>query len=143
MPLQQNLSAAQQRTRNVQTLQRYFELLSARDIDTWIGLWAEDCVVQMPFSTGDLPPAIEGRTALHAFYAQQADTYTKLDYPDTEIYPLDDPTRALARWHPQAELADGRHYSNHNIGLFEFDAAGLIRHFTEYFNPVFFTADAS
>ncbi|MFF1484079.1 nuclear transport factor 2 family protein [Streptomyces sp. NPDC058319] len=134
--------AAERRDRNLRTLRRYFTLLAARDIDTWIGLWAEDCEVRMPYSAGDLPTVIEGREALHAFYAGQAAAYTRLEYPDTELHPLDDPARALARWYPRAELADGRVYHNHNIGLFEFTEDGLIHRFTEYFNPGFFTAEA-
>ncbi|MFJ8312073.1 MULTISPECIES: nuclear transport factor 2 family protein [unclassified Streptomyces] len=137
------LSADQQRTRNTETLRSYFELLSARDIDAWIALWADDCTVSMPFSTGGLPSTLNGRAELHSFYAEQAANYVRLDYPGTELHPLHDPSGVLARWYPQAELADGRRYSNHNIGLFTFDAEGRIQTFTEYFNPVFFTADGS
>jgi ketosteroid isomerase-like protein len=134
--------ATQQRTRNQDTLTRYFQLLSALDIDAWIQLWAENCTVLTPFAPR-APHRIDGREALHAFYAAQAATYTQLAYPGTEIHPLQDPTKLLARWYPKGELAAGGSYANENVGLFEFDQQGRIRHFTEYFNPLPVTQDAA
>ncbi|MEU0688385.1 nuclear transport factor 2 family protein [Streptomyces uncialis] len=124
------------RTRNVATLRTYFRLLSALDIDAWIELWAPDCEVLAPYTPGEVPALIDGRDRLYDFYAGEAAKYTRLRYPGTEIWPLHDPSRAVVRWFPHAELIGGGMYLNENVGLFEFDGAGLIRRFVEYFSPL-------
>ncbi|WP_331730331.1 nuclear transport factor 2 family protein [Streptomyces sp. NBC_01174] len=129
-------SAEPARTRNVATLTTYFLLLSSLDIDNWIKLWAPDCEVIAPYTPGGVPAVINGREQLRVFYAAEAAKYKHLRYPDTEIWPLLDPRRAVARWFPRAELVSGGGYQNENVGFFEFTDDGLISRFVEYFNPL-------
>jgi NADPH:quinone reductase-like Zn-dependent oxidoreductase/ketosteroid isomerase-like protein len=89
-----------------------------------------------PYTPGGVPAVVNGRDQLHGFYAGEAAKYTRLRYPDTEIWPLHDPRRAVARWFPHAELVGGGAYRNENVGFFEFDDDGRIRRFVEYFNPL-------
>ncbi|MDJ0466568.1 zinc-binding dehydrogenase [Streptomyces sp. H27-C3] len=129
------------RTRNTATLTTYFRLLASLDIDAWIRLWSPDCEVVAPYTPGGIPAVINGREQLHSFYAAEAAKYTQLRYPDTEIWPLQDPRRAIARWFPDAELIQGGTYRNENVGFFEFNDDGLISRFVEYFNPLALQSD--
>ncbi|MGW4984308.1 nuclear transport factor 2 family protein [Streptomyces mirabilis] len=123
------------RARNTAALNDYFRLLEALDIDTWIDLWAADCEVTAPYAPDSVAATVQGRDRLYAFYTAEAAKYVRLRYPATEIHPLHDPNRFLARWFPHGELVDGGTYRNENVGIFEFDDTGLIRRFVEYFNP--------
>ncbi|GLV79359.1 nuclear transport factor 2 family protein [Streptomyces hygroscopicus] len=123
------------RARNSNALTAYFRLLEALDIDAWIELWAPDCEVLAPYAAEPAARALRGREALHRYYTAEAAKYVRLRYPATEIHPLLDPARFLARWFPHGELADAGTYRNENVGIFEFDTTGRIRRFVEYFNP--------
>ncbi|MEU4745854.1 nuclear transport factor 2 family protein [Actinosynnema sp. NPDC023658] len=129
-------SGADRRTRNVATLERYFDRLAALDIGSWIELWAPDCVQVMPFAAGPVPDRVEGRDQVRELYQGMADGYAELSFADLEILPLEDPDKVVARWRPQGRMTDGRPYENENVALFEFDGDGRIVRFTEYFNPV-------
>lgn len=130
------LSDADRRARNTATLERYFERLAALDVDSWIELWANDCVQVMPFAAGGVPGRVEGRDQVRSLYQGMADGYAELAFDDLEILPLEDPDRVVVRWRPRGRMTDGRTYANENVALFEFDDNGRIAVFTEYFNPV-------
>ncbi|MFC4029889.1 nuclear transport factor 2 family protein [Streptomyces polygonati] len=133
---------ADRRARDMETLRTYFRLLARRDIDRWITLWSAACTQHMPYAAGGLPDRVEGRDEVHTLYKRLAAGYRSLAYPDTELYPLREPGRILARWFPHGETTDGRTYVNENLGIFAFDPDGRIRHFTEYYNPVGLTGTA-
>lgn len=134
----EELSDDERRARNVETLRTYFRLLADRDIDSWINLWAEDCTQLIPYSSGSLPTAVDGREAVYALYKEMAAGYSTLYFTRTEFYPMYDGDKVLARWNPHGELVDGRVYTNENVALFEFERSGRIRRFTEYFDPARF-----
>ncbi|ONI84787.1 hypothetical protein ALI22I_30300 [Saccharothrix sp. ALI-22-I] len=130
------LSGADRRARNVATLERYFDRLAALDIGSWIEFWAPDCVQVMPFAAGGVPGRVEGRDQVRELYQGMADGYAELAFADLEILPLADPDKVVATWRPRGTMTDGRAYANENVALFEFTEDGRIATFTEYFNPV-------
>ncbi len=138
MPQSAPPTTEQRRAHNLEALRSYFSLLEQADIDTWIGLWAEDCTQHVPYATGDLPSSVAGKLDIHTLYTSIASGFTKLTFTLVEFHPLEDPDKVFARWQPRCELVGGGIYTNESVGLFEFDADGLIRHFTEYFNPAGF-----
>lgn len=117
------------------TLRRYFRLLEQRDIDTWIELWAERCTISMPYAVAGMPGLLTGRNDVHDFYREQAARYRSLSYPGTVLLPMEAPGRVLARWYPHGELHGGGSYRNENLGVFDLDPDGRIRHLVEYFGP--------
>lgn len=136
------LSESARRERNIRSLRSYFRLLADRDIDSWIELWADDCSVVAPYAWGPVPELLNGRADVYAFYRDEAEGYARLSFPDTDIIPTNDPDRVVVHWYPHGETADGARYQNENIGIFEFDADGRIRRFTEFFNPLGLTGRA-
>ncbi|GAB2913442.1 nuclear transport factor 2 family protein [Streptomyces mayteni] len=131
-------SADTRRARNIDALRTYFRLLEQGDIDSWIELWAHDCTQAVPYATGELPTSLSGQRDIHTLYRNIADGFTRLRYLLIEFQPLADPDVVFARWRPRCELVGGGVYVNESVGIFEFDAEGRIRHFTEYFNPAGF-----
>jgi ketosteroid isomerase-like protein len=131
-------TAEQRRNRNVEALRAYFKLLEQQDIDAWITLWADNCAMVVPYASGDLPNALSGKSEIHTLYKNIAAGFTRLEFTHIELHPLHDPDKVFARWNPRCELVGGGVYTNESVGLFEFDDEGLIRHFSEYFNPAGF-----
>ncbi|WP_193317770.1 MULTISPECIES: nuclear transport factor 2 family protein [Streptomyces] len=129
-------SGSARRARNIAAIRTYFRLLEDRDIESWIELWADECAVVAPYADGRVPGLLTGRADVYAFYRDEADGYARLSFPDTDIIATDDPDRVVVHWYPRGELTDGTRYRNENIGIFEFDADGRIRRFTEFFNPL-------
>ena len=72
---------------------------------------------------------------MQALFQRIADGFAELSFTLTEFHPLLDPDKVFARWYPRCVMPDGSVYTNESVGLFEFDADGRIRLFTEYFNP--------
>ncbi|WP_461036456.1 nuclear transport factor 2 family protein [Streptomyces mayteni] len=124
------------------TLETYFRLLADLDIDAWIALWAERCVIEAPYAPASIPRLVTGRSDVLDFYREQAAGYVSLDFPNTVLLPMEDPDLVLARWYPGGELTTGARYRNQNVGVFEFDAEGKIERLVEYFDPNPLTAPA-
>jgi ketosteroid isomerase-like protein len=111
-------------------------LLSAKDIDAWADLWAEDAVQDMPFSPVGFPARVEGRDALITHYAALPDATGRMVFVDRVTWPMLDPNVVLMEYRGEIEiLPTGRDYDNAYAGLFVFDAEGLIMLFREYFDP--------
>jgi ketosteroid isomerase-like protein len=127
------------RARNVAAVQTYFRLQQARDLDTWITLWAEDGAQSIPYAPEGFPKLVAGRHELEQIYRDLFAGYAALTIQDLRIDPLHDPKRVLARWHTRAELTAGGTYDNDLIGVFEFDDDGTLRLLTEYFDPTAFS----
>jgi uncharacterized protein (TIGR02246 family) len=53
----------------LQVLERRDALIVARDMEGFADLFAEDGVIEMPFTTGELPSRLEGREAIREFSA--------------------------------------------------------------------------
>jgi NAD(P)-dependent dehydrogenase (short-subunit alcohol dehydrogenase family)/ketosteroid isomerase-like protein len=134
-PASRSVGDAGGSARNLATVHTYFRLQEARDLDSWIALWADDGAQAIPYAPDDFPKLVVGRTRLNEIYRSLFAGYAKLAIVDRRIDALRDPNRVLARWHTHAELSDGTTYDNDLIGLFEFDDDGKLRLLTEYFDP--------
>ncbi|MEJ1201318.1 nuclear transport factor 2 family protein [Streptomyces sp. BB1-1-1] len=66
-------------------------LLLDKDIDAWVGLWADDGVMEFPFAPGDRPRRLEGREAVAAYMRPYPDHIDLHDFPDLRIHETTDP----------------------------------------------------
>jgi ketosteroid isomerase-like protein len=124
------------RTTNEQTVRDFLSLLSQKDLDTWLKLWTEDAVQDMPFSPPEFPSRLEGRKAIAKHYSSLPQAVGKMDFLDLKLYPLQDPDWILAEYRGEIEvLSTGRPYNNHYCGLFQL-RNGKIALFREYYNPL-------
>lgn len=131
------------RTRNLATVRTYFRLQQEQDLDTWIGLWADDGAQAIPYAPDGFPKLVTGRTQLYDIYRDLLAGYDKLTISDLRIDAMHDPNQVLARWHTHADLVTGGTYDNDLIGVFEFDDEGTLRLLTEYFDPTAFSTVTS
>ncbi|GGZ15092.1 nuclear transport factor 2 family protein [Streptomyces poonensis] len=66
-------------------------LLLEKDIDAWLGLWAEDGVMEFPFAPEGWPRRLEGRAAVAAYMRDYPDHIDLHDFPDVTIHQTTDP----------------------------------------------------
>lgn len=124
---------------NEQTIRDFLRLLSEKNMDAWVNLWAEDAVQEMPFSPAGFPTKVEGRDALSQHYSGLPKAFGAMSFPDLVLYSMSDPNWVLAEYRGEIDvLATGRPYNNHYCGLFHL-RDGKIVLFREYYNPIVFT----
>jgi ketosteroid isomerase-like protein len=121
-------------TDNVGAVRTFLDLLERGDIDTWLDLWAEDAEQYYPFGTEMFPHHIVGRAAIHERWRDMPAMFTSLRFPVRETW-VDGDT-VVTRFDGECVLRDGTTYANHYLGIFKFDAAGRIREYWEYFDPI-------
>lgn len=127
------------RQTNEQIVRDFLRLLSEKNMNAWIELWAEDGVQEMPFSPAGFPTKVEGREAIRKHYSQLPHAYGKMIFPDLIIHSMLNPNSVLAEYRGEIEvLATKRSYNNHYCGLFHFQAQRIIL-FREYYNPIVLT----
>ncbi|MFE6834755.1 nuclear transport factor 2 family protein [Streptomyces sp. NPDC057705] len=61
-------------------------LLLAKDIPGWVGLWADDGVMEFPFAPPGRPERLEGREAIAAYMRDYPDHIDLHDFPDVRIH---------------------------------------------------------
>lgn len=61
-------------------------LLLAKDIPAWIGLWAEDGVMEFPFAPPGRPQRLDGREAIAAYMRDYPDHIDLHGFPDLRIH---------------------------------------------------------
>ncbi|MGW3174676.1 nuclear transport factor 2 family protein [Streptomyces sp. NPDC001153] len=66
-------------------------LLLDKDIPGWVGLWAEDGVMEFPFAPHGWPKRLENREAIAAYMRPYPDHIDLHDFPDLRIHQTTDP----------------------------------------------------
>jgi len=65
-------------------------LLLDKDIDAWVGLWADDGVAEFPFAPDGWPRRLEGREAVAAYMRHYPDHIDLHDFPELRIHETTD-----------------------------------------------------
>ncbi|MFD6194154.1 nuclear transport factor 2 family protein [Streptomyces sp. NPDC060275] len=65
-------------------------LLLDKDIDAWVGLWAEDGLMEFPFAPDGRPRRLEGREAVAAYMRHYPDHIDLHDFPELRIHETTD-----------------------------------------------------
>ncbi|MFF4958946.1 nuclear transport factor 2 family protein [Streptomyces sp. NPDC001222] len=71
-------------------------LLLDKNIGDWIGLWAEDGVMEFPFAPRGWPRRLEGREAVAGYMRHYPDHIDLHDFPDLRIHETTDPATIVA-----------------------------------------------
>ena len=66
-------------------------LLLDKDIPAWVGLWAEDGVMEFPFAPPGRPRRLEGKEAVAAYMRPYPDHIDLHDFPEARIHETTDP----------------------------------------------------
>ncbi|MFJ6988150.1 MULTISPECIES: nuclear transport factor 2 family protein [unclassified Streptomyces] len=66
-------------------------LLLDKDMSGWVGLWAEDGVMEFPFAPPGWPDRLTGRDAIDAYIRSYPDHIDLHDFPDLRLHETADP----------------------------------------------------
>ncbi|HZH13257.1 MAG TPA: nuclear transport factor 2 family protein [Archangium sp.] len=117
-------------------LDAHLELIGT-DIERWLGLFAEDAVVEFPYAAGlGLPERLEGREAIRRYFADTPKHFQGLVFTQVRRYRTSEPDVALAEAHGSATIAaTGNGYEQDYVMLVR-TRDGRISLYREYWNPI-------
>lgn len=112
------------------------ELLLAKDMAGFAGLWAETGVIEFPFAPPGYPPRVDGRAAVHEYLRGYPDLFDVREIADRVVHRTVDPEVVIAEFTASGTVvATGRPYRLRYIAVITV-RAGEIRHYRDYWNPL-------
>ncbi|WP_426756771.1 nuclear transport factor 2 family protein [Myxococcus sp. Y35] len=111
--------------------------LIGTDIERWLGLFAEDAVVEFPYAPSlGAPERLVGREAIRGYFAETPKHFLGLVFSNVRRYLTTDPDVAIAEVHGSATIAlTGKPYEQDYILVLK-SREGRIVHYREYWDPI-------
>jgi ketosteroid isomerase-like protein len=117
-------------------LERAVQLIGT-DIEAWLGLFAQDAVVEFPYARAlGHSPTLQGKDAIAAYFRPAVQAFTQLHFRDLRIDSGADPDIAFAQVHGSAVLMPGAHAYEQDYVMWLRTKAGRVTHYIEYWNPL-------
>ncbi|WP_033437493.1 nuclear transport factor 2 family protein [Saccharothrix sp. NRRL B-16314] len=112
------------------------ELLLAKDMAAFAGLWAEHGVIEFPFAPPGYPRRVEGRAAVHEYLRGYPDLLDVRDIADRVLHRTADPEVVVVEFEAAGVVvATGLPYRLRYIAVVT-ARDGEIRHYREYWDPL-------
>ncbi|MFF5403337.1 nuclear transport factor 2 family protein [Streptomyces misionensis] len=111
-------------------------LLLDKDIPAWVGLWAEDGLMEFPFAPEGWPRRLAGKEAIAAYMRHYPDRIDLRDFPDLRIHETTDPETIVAEMRGVGRLVEtGAPYDMTYIAVVTV-RDGRITGYRDYWNPL-------
>ncbi|MFF7186403.1 nuclear transport factor 2 family protein [Streptomyces sp. NPDC008222] len=111
-------------------------LLLDKNIGDWIGLWAEDGVMEFPFAPAGWPRRLAGREAVAAYMRHYPDHIDPHDFPDLRIHETTDPGTIVVEMRGVGRLVQtGAPFDMSYIAVVTV-RDGRIAAYRDYWNPL-------
>ncbi|MFE2353852.1 nuclear transport factor 2 family protein [Streptomyces parvulus] len=111
-------------------------LLLDKDIDSWVGLWAEDGVMEFPFAPEGRPRRLEGREAVAAYMRHYPDHIDLHDIPELRIHETTDPATVVVEMRAVGRLVrTGAPYDMTYVAVVTVEG-GRFTSYRDYWNPL-------
>ncbi|RKS08829.1 hypothetical protein DFP74_4551 [Nocardiopsis sp. Huas11] len=111
-------------------------LLLDKDTTGWIGLWAEDGVMEFPFAPPGWPGRLEGRAAIADYMRPYTDHIDLHDFPDLTIHQSTDPATVVAEMRGVGRLVrTGAPFDTAYIAVVT-AREGRLTSYRDYWNPL-------
>lgn len=112
------------------------ELLLAKDMAAFAGLWAESGAVEFPFAPPGYPRRVEGRAAIHEYLRGYPDLLDVREIAERVVHRTVDPEVVVAEFEAVGVVvATGQPYRLRYIAVVTV-RDGEIRHYRDYWNPL-------
>lgn len=111
-------------------------LILDHDMDGFVGLFAADGVIELPFAPPGMPKRIEGREAIRGFSAGTGTSLMRIeDMWATQIYETTDPEVVIVELETKAVVTTtGAPFQGTSVQVFRI-RDGQILLFRDYWNP--------
>ncbi|WP_438388531.1 nuclear transport factor 2 family protein [Actinopolyspora saharensis] len=111
-------------------------LLLDKNIPGWVGLWAEDGLMEFPFAPQGWPERLEGREAIAAYMRHYPDHIDLHDFPDLRIHQTTDPGTIVVEMRGVGRLVEtGKPFDMTYIAVVTVQD-GFITSYRDYWNPL-------
>ncbi|CAM5556577.1 hypothetical protein STAFG_3857 [Streptomyces afghaniensis 772] len=111
-------------------------LLLDKDIAGWVGLWAEDGVMEFPFAPEGWPRRLEGKEAVAAYMRHYPDHIDLHDFPALGIHQTTDPQTIVVEMRGVGRLVEtGAPFDMTYIAVVTV-RNGHITSYRDYWNPL-------
>lgn len=120
-------------------LRRGLDLLLAKDMPGFIGLYADDAVMEFPFAPPGAPRRLEGRAQVHDYLIDYPENLDIREIVDVNVMRTDDPEVIVAEFAAHGTLvATGKPYLAKYIAVLTIHD-GQIQRYRDYWNPMLVT----
>lgn len=119
----------------VEMLRQYLDAVRSRDIETILGLFDDEAVVNAPMMPEGAPQSMRGRQAFEPAFRAILGRFSDFSWTYTTLNATDDSELAVARCGAKAVLVNGREYTN-DYCIFVRSKNNKLIESTEYFDPV-------
>ena len=112
------------------------ELLLAKDMAAFAGLWAEDGILEFPFAAAGYPPRLDGRAAVADYLRGYPDVLDVREIPAKMLHQTDDPDVVIAEFEAAGiVVATGQPYTMRYIAVITV-RDGEIARYRDYWSPL-------
>lgn len=126
-----------------EVLQHGLDLLLAKDMPGFIGLYADDAVMEFPFAPPGAPRRLDGRQQVHDYLIDYPASIDIHEISDVNLMPTTDPEVLVAEFTARGLMvASGTPYQARYIAVLTI-RDGLIRHYRDYWNPMLLTGQVT
>src|SRR6266536_2553683 len=111
-------------------------LLLAKDMSGFAGLWAEDGVLEFPFASPGYPSRLEGRDAIREYLRGYPEIVDVRSFPAKVVHETVDPEVVIVEF--EAEGVAARTSKPYRLGYIAVIAVrdGEIRNYRDYWSPL-------
>jgi ketosteroid isomerase-like protein len=111
-------------------------LLLDKDITAWVGLWADDGVMEFPFAPEGWPKRLEGKEAIAAYMRDYPDHIDLRDIPDLRVHRTTEPDTVVVEMRATGRLVrTGAPYDMTYIAVVT-ATEGRFTSYRDYWNPL-------
>ncbi|WP_333736268.1 nuclear transport factor 2 family protein [Streptomyces sp. IBSBF 2806] len=111
-------------------------LLLDKNIPGWVGLWADDGVMEFPFAPDGWPARLEGREAIAAYMRDYPDHIDLQDFPELRIHETTDPEIIVVEMRGVGRLVEtGSAFDMTYVAVVTI-RDGRIASYRDYWNPL-------
>lgn len=122
---------------NLQTAQDFMATLATGNMDRLMNFWANDGVLEFPFHPPGAPDRVAGKSKITEYFNGTTGKKKPFAFPITGSYPMLDPKLVLIEFEGRLQnLVTGENYTNKYVVLFQFNEAGKVTLFREYFDSL-------
>ena len=115
---------------------RSLRLLLDKNIPAWVGLWAEDGIMEFPFAPQGWPERLEGKEAIAAYMRDYPDHIDLHDFPDLRIHQTTDPETIVVEMRGVGRLVENDKPFDMTYIAVVTVQDGCITSYRDYWNPL-------
>ncbi len=120
---------------NADRAREMMALADAMRVDELIEYFTDDAVMELPYAPGKMPRRYEGKPAILDFQLFARDSFSEFAMEVDAIHETVDPSVVIVEHRSHGIVAEnGRPYENRYVTLLQFDDAGKVVLWREYYD---------